>query len=248
MTTLVISLVVIGIVAFIRGVIVPAVRKSQRSATQNLASQRLAQGQVLFVLEEGERVLAQAVAASLEAVRMSATVGEIEDSYPECFAIVAVTDRRYVVLMSTSNDPSAIGGGQVPRPIRADTRLGDIRSAAAGQSHVAAVEIRWETVDQVGTADEGIMVDWLRSDEGGLVAAILELPTERGRLLDAAVGAMSADRRARGLNGDPVVSRGDDGAVIHDFRPPSGRCGNCGTPSQHEQFCTGCGTPLVQTS
>lgn len=241
MVGLVLTLIVAAVAALIRGVIIPAYRRSQRQAAILAAQVEVSISAPPFALAEGERVLATCVSSGLSAMRISSTSGVTEDQYLASLPLVFVTSRRLVVLMATNDDPRGIRGPLIPVTISPDRRVGEM-FPAGGPGDVSAVEIEWSAVWEFSVTDPTITFSWEVGGPGTITIAIRD-HAERTTFEGAVAGALRDDRIRRGLPSEPRVNREPD-AVSYDYQPPTGRCGNCGTPSVSDRFCTGCGAPL----
>ncbi len=239
MTYFIVSLVVLGIAALIRGVIIPAYRGSQRNAAILAAEVELSIQAPPFALADGETVLASAVAQGMSALRVSARSGHTEDEYLAALPLVFVTSKRFVLLMATNDDPRGVRGPLTPMALSPDRRIGEM-FPADGPGGVSAVELTWPLVFELTVMDPTISVDWEIGGGTGVVAIGLIKPDERAKVSDAILQALTAERSSRGLPAEPTVSRQPD-MTSYNFQAPTGRCGNCGTPSKGDRFCTGCG-------
>jgi len=240
-TGVILTLIVAGIVALIRGVIIPAYRRSKRQAAILAAEIELSNTAPPFALADVERVLFSGISAGMGAMRISRTSGVTEDEYLASLPVVFVTTKRLVVLMATNDDPRGIRGPLTPLTISAERRVGEM-FRAGGPAGVSALEVTWAAVWEFTVMDPTIALSWEVGTVGTLTLAFRDAG-ERGRVADALLGALKADRVGRGLPSEPTISREPD-LVSYDFQGPTGRCGNCGTPSHGDTFCTGCGARL----
>jgi hypothetical protein len=243
---LIFFVILFGIALLIRLVIVPAMRRS--SSATDLATYRhhLASLQPPFPLGTGETVIQSQVARDLGAIRNVVGESPTEDAFPASFPFVYCTSDRLVVLMSTTDRPTAITGTYPARQPDLRHRIGEQFDDSNGR-FVSSTSWLWESVGIVVAKDCNAGLAWMDGEGVGVVMLAFPEVAEQGRFVNQAVALIQSRRRRAALTPEPPEVETEDGQATFTFTDPLVACSKCSTPIvTGDRFCTGCGAPIAR--
>ncbi len=243
---LLIAVVALAIALLIRFVIVPALRRSSAASDLSLYRHHLAGLQPPFVLTDGERVVLSLVARDLGAVRNLASDSTTQDAFPASFPLVFCTSQRLVVLMSTTDRPTAITGTYPARQPNLRERIGEQFDESNGR-FVSSASWRWETIGMMVAEGREVGLSW--TDREGVGIALLGFvdATDLGHFVTESIGLIGACRGRAGISPSAPASSTEGAQTTYTFEHPLVTCATCSTPiADSDRFCTGCGAVVAR--
>jgi hypothetical protein len=241
-----IPVIVLVVVLFIRLVIQPAMRRSGAASDLSMFQHHLANLQPPFTRNPGETVALSFVARDLGAVRSIVGESPTEDSFPGSFPLVFCTSQRLIVLMSTTDRPTAITGTYPARQPNLHHRIGEQFDGATSRI-VSSASWRWETIGMVVAEDRSVGLSW-QDREGAAVVLLAFIDVdEKNRFVDQAAALIEVCRRDASLSpaGAEIETEGDQ--TTFTFADPLVTCSSCDTTIVAvDRFCTGCGAPVTR--
>jgi hypothetical protein len=238
MYTILYAVVIIVILLIVAG-IRAAIRRSNSASELSQFRHHLAAIRTPFALEPDERVVSSTLAHDLGAVRGFPDGSSTEDKYPACFPLVYLTNLRFVVLMSTTDKPTAITGTYPANLVNLRQRIGEQFSNERG-GFVSSASCRWESVSSVIVSAGSVGFGW--TDREGVGAVIIQLMENAESFVQTALQCITDARRA--LEIDPAEATGelDSTGLTYTFENAAVICASCGARIEPtERFCTGCG-------
>jgi hypothetical protein len=235
-----------GIALLIRLVIVPALRRSSAASNLSLFQHHLAGLQPPFALNPDETVLLAQVGRDLGAVRSVVSESPTEDSYPGCFPLVYCSSQRLVVLMSTTDRPTAITGVYPVRQPDLHQRIGEQFEGSNGR-FVSSASWRWETIGMVVAEDSEVGLSW--TDRDGVAAVLLSFvnPSDRIRFVDQAIALIRERRSQLTLVPEDPETVAEGAQTTFTFANALVTCSTCSTSiATGDRYCTGCGAPVTR--
>jgi hypothetical protein len=238
MYTIIYAVVLIVILLIVAG-IRSAVRRSNSASELSRFRHHLAAIRTPFALAPDERVVASALAHDLGAVRGFPDGSSTEDKYPACFPLIYLTNLRFVVLMSTTDKPTAITGTYPADLVDLHRRIGEQFSNERG-GFVSSASCRWESVSSIVVSQGTVGFGW--TDREGVGAVIVELMENAESFVQTAVQCITDARRALAIEPAEAAGALDSTGLTYTFDNAAVICASCGTRIDNiDQFCTGCG-------
>ena len=243
---LIITVVMLGIALLIRFVIRPAVRSARAAADLSQFQHHLAALATPFALTARETVTLSFVARDLGAIRNVAGESPTEDSYPASFPLVFATSERLVVLMSTTDHPTAISGIYPARQPNLRFRIGEQFDGATGGS-VSSASWRWETVGMVVAEEREVGLSWTDGQGVGVVLLSFMDTSDQSRFVMQATAAIRGCRASSVLLPADPETTVEGAQTTFTFDKPMIICSRCSTAvADGERFCTGCGARVAR--
>jgi hypothetical protein len=229
------------IVVIVIGVIVRAVRASNRRAETAGFQSYATTAKPAFPLQPGEAITLSVAARDLGAARRLAG-DAITDEYPGSFPLVSCTSTRLVIQMSVTDRTTDLVGTYPPKRPDLRHRIGE--QFAGADRRVSSCEWPWQTISSI--VAEGDTVALLWGSQLGSGAAMLTFNSvgDQARFLTVAVAAIAASRTRADIVPPEPTRTVDDGSSSSEFDFPGAQifCSDCGTVILTEdRFCTGCG-------
>jgi hypothetical protein len=228
------------IVAIVIGVIVRAVRASNRRAEmagfQNYASTAAP----AFPLQPGETVTLSVAARDLGAARR--LEGDaITDEYPGSFPLVSCTSLRLVIQMSVTDRTTDLDGSHPPKRPDLRHRIGE--QFVGSDRRVSSCEWPWETISSMMAEGDTAALLWESQLGSGAAMLTFNSVADQARFVTVAVAAISASRTRHGLlPADPTRTVDDSAGTEYSFPGAQVTCSDCNaTILPEDRFCTGCG-------
>jgi hypothetical protein len=231
----VIVIVILLIVAGIRA----AVRRSNSATDLSQFRHHLAAIRTPFDLGPDERVVTSVLAHDLGAIRGFPDGSSTVDEYPACFPLVYLTNLRFVVLMSTTDKPTAITGTYPASLVNLHQRIGEQFSTERG-GFVSSASCRWESVNSIIVSSGSVGFGW--TDREGVGAVIVELMENAESFVRTAAQCIADARHALAIDPAEATVALDSTGLTYTFDDAAVICATCGTRIERtERFCTGCG-------
>jgi hypothetical protein len=231
----VIVIVILLIVAGIRS----AIRRSNSASELSQFQHHLAAIRTPFDLASDERVLSSVLAHDLGAIRGFPDGSSTVDEYPACFPLVYLTNLRFVVLMSTTDKPTAITGTYPANLVNLRQRIGEQFSTERG-GFVSSASCRWESVNSIIVSAGSVGFGW--TDREGVGAVIVELMENAENFVQTAAQCITDARTALAIIPAEATVDLDSTGLTYSFDNAAVICGSCGARIEPtERFCTGCG-------
>jgi hypothetical protein len=238
MYTIIVAVVVIVILLIVAG-IRSAIRRSNSASELSQFRHHLAAIRTPFALETDEQVVFSLLAHDLGAVRGFPDGSSTEDKYPACFPLVYLTNLRFVILMSTTDKPTAITGTYPANLVNLHQRIGEQFSNERG-GFVSSASCRWESVSSVVVSAGSVGFGW--TDREGVGAVIVELMENAETFVQTAVQCITDARRTLAIEPAEATGALDSTGLTYTFDDAAVICASCGARiDRAERFCTGCG-------
>jgi hypothetical protein len=238
MTVLIVCVIIIVI-----GVIVRAVRASNRRQEVAGFQEYASAAAPAFPLEPGEVIRLTVAARDLRAARRLEN-DAVTDEYPSSFPLVACTSTRLVIQMSLSDRTTDLTGSFPPRIPDLRRRIGEQFSGA--ERAASSCEWRWEAITSILAEGDTVGVLWESERGSGAVMLTFMSPADQSRFVSTAVTAITDARTRVGIL--PAATQQLDGAST-DYVFPGAQliCSECATIiTLEDRFCTGCGTRVFR--
>lgn len=241
---LIILFVFVAVGLLIRLVIRPALRRSSAASDLSLFRNHLAGLQPPFALNVCETVALSLVARDLGAIRNIVGESPTEDAFPGAFPLVFCTSDRLVVLMSTTDRPTAITGTYPAREPNLHERIGEQFDDANGR-FVSSASWRWESIGMIVAEDRNVGLSWTDREGVGVVLLAFTDVSEQGRFVNQAVTLTESCRRRAALSPEGPQIDTEFGQTTFSYKDPLVTCSSCSTRIvAGDRFCTGCGAPV----
>jgi hypothetical protein len=242
----IVSIVVLAIVLLIRLVIQPALKRSSNASDLSRYQHHLSGLRPPFALHSGETVIASLVARDLGAVRGVTGESPTEDAFPASFPLVYCTSERLVVLMSTTDQPTAITGTYPAHQPNLHHRIGEQFGESNGR-YVSSASWRWAQFGMVVADDREVGLSWSDREGAAVVMIGFVEAGDLARFVNHATALVQEDRiRAVATPGEAhVVTDGTE--TTFTFEGPLVICATCSTTlADGDRYCTGCGAPVAR--
>jgi hypothetical protein len=241
MYTIIYAAVIIVILLIVAGIRV-AISRSNSASELSQFRHHLASIRTPFTLGSNERIVLSLLARDLGAIRAFPDGSSTDDKYPACFPLVYVTNLRLVILMSTTDKPTAITGSYPANLVNLRQRIGGQFSDESG-GFVSSASVRWESVSSVIVSEGSVGFGW--TDQQGVGAVIIQLMENAESFVQTTVRSIVDARQALAIDPAEATVAVDSTGLTYSFEHAAVICSSCGTRiNGTDRFCTGCGGPV----